>query len=161
MIKDIKIEKVKKITTYSDKEKKIENGFLEELFKEKEKTLIYLTSIKPGSFKGYYLHKIRNSDYVCIKGKVKIELYDIKYLEKREIILDANNPERAYIPKNIAIGLENICDEEAWLINYHVPPYDPKYSEIKEEVKYTKEELDELMKIEKTVNYWWSRVYRE
>jgi hypothetical protein len=40
---------------------------------------------------------------------------------------------------NVATGLQNIGDEEAWLINYPDPPYDP---DIKgEQVEDTEEEL--------------------
>ncbi len=140
----IKVEKCKKITTYNDK--KIENGFLQELYKNGEKTLLYLTTIKPGSFKGYHLHKIREANYVCIKGKVKVILYDISSKRKKEIILDANNPQKLHIPTYIATGLENIGNEEVYLINYPNPPYEPKHLQIGEQVEYTKEDLEKLIK---------------
>ncbi|MBI3335190.1 MAG: hypothetical protein HY001_01700, partial [Candidatus Portnoybacteria bacterium] len=40
----------------------------------------------------------------------------------------------------IATGLQNIGDEEAWLINWPDPPYDPNL--IDEQVEYTEEELE-------------------
>lgn len=131
----------KKVTTYTtDRE---ENGFLIELFKDKEtgqKTEVYLTAAKPGAFKGYHLHRVRAARYVAIKGKMKITLYkpgDPSSYE--EHILDSQNPIRLFIPKDIATGLENIGDEEAWLINYPDPAYDPSLTD--EQVEYTKEEL--------------------
>ena len=136
MINKIKIEPAKKVKTF-DLENE-ENGFLTELFKDKDKTVFYLSTTKPGAFKGYHLHRVRAARYVCIKGKMKIIIYQNK--KRQEFILDAQNPQRLFIPKNTATGLENIGDEEAWLINYPDPAYDPKLKD--EQVEYTQEELE-------------------
>jgi dTDP-4-dehydrorhamnose 3,5-epimerase-like enzyme len=134
-------ENAKKVTTYTADRQ--ENGFLIELFKDKEtggKTEVYLTAATPGAFKGYHLHRVRAARYVALKGKMKITLYkpgDIN--SKEEHILDSQDPMRLFIPKDIATGLENIGDEEAWLINYPDPAYDP--SLIDEQIEYTEEEL--------------------
>ena len=122
-----------------------ENGFLIELYKDKEmgqKTEVYLTAALPGAFKGYHLHRIRAARYVALKGKMKITTYQhdgAKWIPT-ETILDAGNPQRMFIPKDVATGLENIGTEEAWLINYPDPAYDP--SLVDEQVEYTKEELE-------------------
>lgn len=133
-------EPAKKVTT-KDIEGK-ENGFLIELFKEGDKTLVYVSAALPGSFKGYHLHRIRAARYVCVKGKMKIITYENqngKWI-RSENILDAKNPERLFIPKDVATGLENIGDEEAWLVNLPDPPYDPQIKD--EQVEYTQEELE-------------------
>ncbi|HSW47925.1 MAG TPA: hypothetical protein VLG67_02485 [Candidatus Saccharimonadales bacterium] len=122
-----------------------ENGFLIELFKDKEtgeKTEVYLTAALPGAFKGYHLHRVRGARYVALKGKMKITTYehDGEKWTPTETILDAAVPTRMFIPKNAATGLENIGTEEAWLINYPDPPYDPTLKD--EQVEYTKEELE-------------------
>ena len=140
----INLEEAKKIKTY-DKHKR-ENGYLIELLKDGEKTLSYLISIYPGCFKGYHLHKIRNANYICIKGKIKVTLYDLNNKEKREMILDSANLERLHIPTNIATGLENICNEEVQLINFPDPPYEPSHLKNGEQIEYTKEKLEELIK---------------
>lgn len=131
-----KIEDAKKVKTFDPKG--IENGFLTELFKDGEKTTAYLSATKPGMFKGYHLHKARAARYVCIKGKMRIILYKEKIRE--EHILDAENPKRLFIPNNVATGLLNIGDEDAWLINYPDPPYDPSLKD--EQVEYTEKELE-------------------
>lgn len=120
------------------------NGFLIELFKDPEtgqKTEVYLTAATPGAFKGYHLHRVRAARYIALKGKMKITTYshDGSKWEKTETILDSANPTRMYIPKDVATGLENIGMEEAWLVNYPDPPYDP--SLVDEQVEYTEEEL--------------------
>ncbi|MFA5991591.1 MAG: hypothetical protein WC794_05110 [Candidatus Doudnabacteria bacterium] len=122
-----------------------ENGWLMELYKDKEtgtKTEAYLTAALPGAFKGYHLHRVRAARYVALKGKMKITTYsqqDGQWI-KTETVLDADAPKRMFIPKNVATGLENIGTEEAWLINYPDPAYDPSLKD--EQVEYTQEELE-------------------
>ncbi len=133
----------KKVITF-DADKK-ENGWLIELFKDKDtgtKTEVYLTAALPGAFKGYHLHRVRAARYLCLKGKMKITIYEREgdQWAGTEYILDAANPTRLFIPKNTATGLENIGTEEAWLVNYPDPAYDPGLKD--EQVEYTKEELE-------------------
>lgn len=134
MIDNVRKESVKKVPTRDLKGQ--ENGFLMELFKDGDKTVLYLTAASPGAFKGYHLHKVRAARYVCIKGTMKIILYvDGK---REEHIL--NPGDRLFIPNQTPTGLENIGSEEAWLINYPDPPYDPALAG--EQVDFTQEQLD-------------------
>ncbi len=140
----IKVEDVKKVTTRDHSG--AENGFLIELFKDKEtgqNTEVYLTAALPGAFKGYHLHRVRGARYVALKGKMKITTYenDGQKWIPTETILDAQVPQRMFIPKDVATGLENIGTEEAWLVNYPDPAYDPSLTD--EQVEYTKEELEQ------------------
>ena len=135
MATEIKIESAKKVVTCDSNKK--QNGHLIELFKDGNKTVVYLTTIKKGAFKGYHLHRIRAARYVCIKGKIKIILYNKS--KREEFILDSTDPKRLYIPPNVATGLLNIGNEECWIINYPNPPYDPSLKD--EQVEYTQEEL--------------------
>lgn len=118
------------------------NGFLIELYKDGDKTVAYLTAAFPGAFKGYHLHRVRAARYCVIRGKMKISMYT--YIngswQKEEKILDASNPERLFIPKDVATGLENFGTDEAWLINFPDPAYDPNLKD--EQVEYTLEELE-------------------
>jgi dTDP-4-dehydrorhamnose 3,5-epimerase-like enzyme len=116
-----------------------ENGSIVELYKDGDKTICYMTTAKPGMFKGYHLHRIRTGQYVCIKGKMKVTLYKPGTKEKEEYILDSAAPQRLKIPIGIAAGLLNIGDEESWLVNYTIPPYDPSLKD--EQVEYSEEEL--------------------
>ncbi len=133
MIDTVKKESAKKVPTY-DLEGK-ENGFLMELFKDGDKTVAYLTCATPGAFKGYHLHKVRAARYVCIKGAMKITLY-IKGKREEHIL---HQGDRLFIPHNVPTGLENIGFEDAWLINYPDPPYDPTL--VGEQVDFTEEQL--------------------
>ena len=145
MIDSVHVEPAKKVTTYDHGGD--ENGFLIELFKAGDKTEIYLTAATPGAFKGYHLHRVRAARYMCVKGKMRITLYSqsrdggtMRWV-REEHILDAGEPKRLFIPKDVATGLENIGDEEAWLINYPDPPYDPGLKD--EQVEYTQVELEQ------------------
>lgn len=133
MVTQVKEEAAKKAVTYDLDGK--ENGFLLELFKDGEKTVAYISATAVGAFKGYHLHRIRSARYICIKGTMKITLFING--RKEEHILTPGK--RLYIPKNTPTGLQNIGNEEAWLINYPDPPYDPSLKD--EQVDYTEEEL--------------------
>lgn len=137
------LEPVKKVETKDLSGQK--NGWLMELFKDKatnQKTEAYLTAALPGAFKGYHLHRVRAARYVALKGKMKIICFERKgeQWEKQEFVLDSEIPQRLFIPKNVATGLLNVGEEEAWLINYPDPAYDPSLKD--EQVEYTLEELE-------------------
>ena len=146
MINQVSEEAAKKVPTKDHDGN--ENGFLIEMFKSDDgsKTEVYLSAATSGAFKGYHLHRVRAARYVCVKGKMRIILYVPKEEEgkttwvREEHLLDANEPERLFIPKNIATGLENIGEEEGWLVNYPDPAYDPALKD--EQVEYTQEELE-------------------
>lgn len=136
----IAIESAKRVPTYDAGGR--ENGWLLELFKDGEKTVAYLTAAKPGAFKGYHLHRVRAARYVPVRGRMRIILYSRRdgRWTREEHILDAQEPRRLFIPKDVATGIENIGDDEGWLINYPDPPYDPSLKD--EQVEYTQAELE-------------------
>lgn len=121
-----------------------DNGWLMELYKQGEKTLAYLTAIYPKAFKGFHLHRVRTSNYVCLRGIIKITLWEFnkngvvgRMWEQEEHILHSG--EKLDIPTNIAIGLKNIGEEEAWLVNMPNPAYDPDLKD--EQVEYSESDL--------------------
>lgn len=141
---NVKLEDAKKVQTVDVARN--ENGWLLELFKDKKtglKTEVYLSAALPGAFKGYHLHRVRAARYVCLKGKMKIITYERKnnIWVRSERILDASQPQRLFIPKDTATGLENIGSEEGWLVNFPDPAYDPGLKD--EQVEYTQEELEQ------------------
>lgn len=136
MIDEVAREPAKRVVTYDHDGN--ENGWLVELYKDGRKTIAYLTAAKPGAFKGYHLHRVRAARYVCVRGRMKIILYVNG--KREEHLLDGSEPSRLFIPPNVATGLQNIGDEEAWLINYPDPPYDPDLRD--EQVEYSEAELE-------------------
>lgn len=117
------------------------NGYLTELKKDGKLTAAYLTVAFPGCFKGYHLHKDRESNYVCIRGTVTVILYT-KY-GRQEIQLGSGQCDKLLIPTNIPTGLRNDSREECWLINFPNPPYDPDLHG--EQVDLTEEEAEAWM----------------
>ncbi len=117
------------------------NGSLKELFVDGDKTLVYMTSVKPGSSKGYHLHRVRAARYFPVVGKVKIVLWrpGTPESEKEEYVLEGATPKRLFIPKDVATLLVNEGTEEAFFINFPDPAYDPNLKD--EQVEYTEEEL--------------------
>jgi len=133
------IGRAKRVVTYDAQGK--ENGFLMELLKEGRFTKTYLTAVKPGSFKGYHLHRVRETNYVAVRGVMKIVLYVKKGSSwaREEHRLDSREGSTLRIPVNVATGFMSATDEEAWLVNFPNPPYDPELKN--EQVEYTEEEL--------------------
>ena len=136
-MKQTSLEDAKKVSTFNLKGQ--ENGFLVELFKDGRKTTAYLSAVKPGAFKGYHLHRVRAARYVCLKGKMKIMIYEGG--KRQEFILSADKPQRLFIPAGVPTGLLNIGDSESWLINLPDPAYDPNLKD--EQVDYTQAEVEE------------------
>lgn len=116
-----------------------ENGFLIELFKDGRKTTAYLSAAKPGAFKGYHLHKVRSARYFCLKGKMKIIVYEDG--QRKEFILSEDKPQRLLIPAGLPTGLLNIGETEGWLVNFPDPAYDPDLKD--EQLDYTEAEVEE------------------
>lgn len=142
MLEQIRREPCKKVTTadaYGEP-----NGFLVELYKDGLKTPLYLTAAYPRAFKGYHLHTVRASHYVCLKGTMKITV--VEGTRKVEHVLDGEQPERLYLPTDVWIGLENVGDEEAWLINFPEPAYDPSLMD--EQQDKTPEDIERQLRAE-------------
>lgn len=118
------------------------NGFLIELYKDGPKTTLYLTAAYPKAFKGYHLHTVRSSHLVCLKGRMKISVVEDAQMVTH--VLDGSAPERLFIPVNVWIGYENIGEEDAWMLNFPDPPYDPRL--VEEQREKTRSEIAEQLK---------------
>lgn len=115
------------------------NGFLLELAKsgkDGRKTNAYLTAVNPSAFKGYHMHKVRESNYVCLKGCVLITLYSISGKETHLL----KPGDKLHIPINVPTGITGSSAEQAWLINFPDPAYDPKLKD--EQIDFTQEEVE-------------------
>lgn len=136
-MRSIPLEPAKLVITFNNEGN--ENGWLMELLKDGEKTVSYLTVALPGAFKGYHLHTVRASNYVCVRGKMRIILYflEIDHWVREEHILEPGG--KLHIPKNVATGIENIGEDEGWLVNFPDPYFDPNLEG--EQVEYIEEEL--------------------
>ena len=101
------------------------NGYLLELGKNGKKTTSYLTVALPGCFKGYHMHVVRASNYVCIKGRVNVLMFRKDIPDRLEIEMSADKPSQLTIPIDTPTAISNPYEDEGWLINVPDPPYDP------------------------------------
>ena len=130
----IKVDMAKRIKTFDLN--KNENGFLIELSKDRDKTTSYLSCAFPGAFKGYHLHTVREANYVCVRGRLTVIMYTEEGRQEVKLMVGS----KLHIPINVPTGLKNDGDEEAWIINFPNPPYDPTLKD--EQVDYTEEQCE-------------------
>jgi hypothetical protein len=120
------------------------NGFLIELDKQGDLTRSYLSCALPGAFKGYHLHRVREANYVCIRGKLAVIMFSMVdgQAHRQVAMLDSSKPTRLHIPIDVATGLWNYGTEEAWIINTPTPAYDPNLKD--EQVDFNKDQIDAI-----------------
>ena len=139
MIRGVEIKKLKLISD--------ERGSLMELLRNDDKIFsrfgqIYFTTAYPGVVKAWHYHKKQDDHFACIKGKMRLALYDARRLSKtykeiNEFKLSLDNPLLVKIPKNVYHGFKCLSPEEAIVINvptlayeqnkpdeYKIDPYD-------------------------------------
>ena len=97
---------------------------------EFEPKMVYVTSVNPGEVKGPHLHTIRDSYFVCIRGKVIfiIKESDGKYLE---IESSEEDPVLIYVRKNFASAHINITNDIATVLTLANPAWKPDDTEMK------------------------------
>lgn len=97
-----------------------ERGYLQEIMRNddpqfKEFGQIYVTTTNPGVVKGWHYHKYQTDNVCCIKGTIKLVLYDEK--EIKEFFIGELNPQLINIPKGVYHGWKCISQEPAYVIN--------------------------------------------
>ena len=83
---------------------------------------IYFSTINYNKIKAWHLHKEATLNYACIKGKVKLVLYDDRKISSskgkiEEIILSPENYNLITIPNNIWNGFKGLDKEESIIAN--------------------------------------------
>ena len=128
MIDGIVIEKLRSIPD--------ERGYIRHIMKksqfhdDKEFGEVYLSCIYPGIVKGWHLHKRQTQNYVCIKGNIKLVLFDMRessptFNNLQEIVIGELNYVRVTIPVGICNGYISTGGAEAWVINVSDLEHDP------------------------------------
>lgn len=114
------------------------NGIIIELQKDGKKTLALLNVILPKCFIGYYLHKVSETNYICLQGEVEILMWvienDINPIKVKYILKQGD---KLHIGSKIPIAINNKSEtDQSWILNFPDPAYDCD----NEQVKYTEEE---------------------
>ena len=92
---------------------------------------IYFSTIFENSIKAWHLHKDSTLNYVCVKGKVKLVLFDDRKNSSskgnyQELILSLENYFLVTIPPNIWNGFKGLDKSESIIANCLTLPHDEK-----------------------------------
>jgi len=79
-------------------------------FIEYNPKMVYISSVNPGEKKGPHLHTVRDSYFVCIRGKV-VFIVKTKDGHYEEIESSEENPTLVHVPKNIASAHINLSNQ--------------------------------------------------
>jgi len=92
---------------------------------------VYYTTALPGAVKAWHYHKLQDDNFVCVKGMIKLVLYDSREGSKtkgeiNEFFIGDHNPMLVQIPKNVYHGFKGVSAEEAIVVNTPTMPYNAK-----------------------------------
>jgi dTDP-4-dehydrorhamnose 3,5-epimerase len=103
---------------------------------------LYMTVAYPGVVKGWHYHKKQTDHFCCVKGMLKVALYDGREGsptrgEVNEFFIGEKRPQLIRIPAGVLHGMKGVGVEPALLINvpdqvydhadpdeFRVPPHD-------------------------------------
>ncbi len=113
-----------------------ERGRLMEIFRSDDEFFekfgqVYMTTVLPGVVKGWHYHKLQHDNITCLKGMIKLVLYDNREDsptkgEINEFFIGEHNPTLVHIPPLVFHGLKGISLEEALVLNVPTEPYNYK-----------------------------------
>lgn len=122
---------VKKLKVLPD-----ERGRLMEILRGDEEIFVkfgqvYMTTTYPEVVKAWHFHKKQDDFIVCLKGMLKLVLYDARdgsatRGEINEFFIGDHNPTLVKVPKMVYHGWKCISPDEALIVNVPTEPYDPK-----------------------------------
>ena len=92
---------------------------------------IYFSTIFKNKIKAWHLHKDSTLNYVCVKGVVKLVLYDDrpKSITKgliQEVVMSKENYSLVTIPKKIWNGFKGLGENESIIANCLTMPHNEK-----------------------------------
>ena len=128
MIHDIKITPLKIL---SDKRGKVMHMLRKDSAVFQKFGEIYFSTIFKNSVKAWHLHKEATLNYVCVKGKVKLVLFDDRKESKtfgkyQELILSPEDYFMVTIPPLIWNGFKGLDNSESIIANCITLPHDEK-----------------------------------
>ena len=89
---------------------------------------MYMTTAYPGVVKAWHYHKLQTDSFACVKGMLKLALYDARedsptHGEVAEFFIGEANPCLVQIPAGVYHGFKGIGTEEAIVVNCPTEPY--------------------------------------
>lgn len=126
MIEDVKITPLKQI---KDSRGKIMHMLRSDYSVFKSFGEIYFSTVNPKIIKAWHLHKEATLNYVCVKGRVELALFDERDQSKtkgkyQKIILSPEDYFLVTIPPYIWNGFKGLHEEESIIANCLDQPHD-------------------------------------
>ena len=125
MIEGVKVKELKVIPD--------DKGRLMEILRKDDKIFqkfgqVYMTTAHPGIVKAWHFHKIQTDNFTCVKGRIKLALYDSRkasptFREINEFTISLDEPRLIQIPPFVYHGFKCISEDEAMVINTITEPY--------------------------------------
>jgi dTDP-4-dehydrorhamnose 3,5-epimerase len=89
---------------------------------------VYLSTTYPGVVKGWHLHKVQDDFFACVRGMVKLVIYDAREESPtrgmvNEYYIGDHNPQLVKVPAGTYHGWKCISQEESLVINVPSEPY--------------------------------------
>ena len=93
---------------------------------------VYMTTAYPGVVKAWHYHKKQTDSFICIKGMMKVVLFDNRPGSKtkgeiNEFFIGEHNMMLVQIPKLVYHGFKCISDKEAAILNVPTELYNYKF----------------------------------
>jgi dTDP-4-dehydrorhamnose 3,5-epimerase len=114
--------KTKKLRVIAD-----ERGMLMEILRSDDEIFkkfgqVYVTTAYPGVTKAWHYHKKQFDNMCCIRGMLKLVLYDARkgsktFGEINEFFIGCRNPMVVHFPPGVYHGFKCVGEEEALVIN--------------------------------------------
>lgn len=133
MAKNIKKKSCKKVETKDPIDQSI-NGWLLEIASDKDgfneylNGQVYMTTINSGVKKGYHIHIGADYFVTCIRGRIKSTIY-LNKDQKKEFYSGDDDFKTYRLPLGSAHLMENVGDNQAYVIIYRYPSWSPDFKE--------------------------------
>jgi dTDP-4-dehydrorhamnose 3,5-epimerase len=89
---------------------------------------VYISTTYPGVVKAWHLHKVQEDNFCCVKGMVKLVLYDSRDPSPTkgtltEYFLGEHNPMLVRVPAGVYHGWKCISEDESIVVNIPTEAY--------------------------------------
>jgi len=89
---------------------------------------VYLTTAYPNVVKAWHYHKKQTDNFTCIRGMMKVVLYDARkksssYRQLMELFIGEKNPLLVSVPPKVYHGFKAIGTETAFFLSIPTLPY--------------------------------------
>lgn len=128
MIDGVKVKDLKRIDD--------DRGWLMEILRSDDTEFIkfgqvYITTAKPGIVKGWHYHSKQIDNFVCVKGRALIALYDARkdsetYGQVNKFEISTDNAKLIQIPNYVYHGFKALGEKEATIMNCPTELYNYK-----------------------------------